>query len=158
MSKETHLEAAIRKYEGDVDFVLDGVLMRLNEAIVAAMQAKGMNRAELASRMGTSKAYITRLLRGDANPTVRSLVRLGLILGVVPTVTFGTEPDRAASAKRVAVQRVRHTWEGTSYPAFTQVMQPGETAERVPARCEAVRFAPATTGSVEGRPLDQNYA
>jgi transcriptional regulator with XRE-family HTH domain len=147
VNKETRLESAIRKYEKDVDFVLDDVLLKLNESIVAAMQAQGISRSELAAKMGTSKAYITRLLRGNANPTVRSLVRIGIILGALPTVTVEAESNWAPSAESAA----------TKHGAERQAMQrPGLIPFRVPVAgqqvrmkpCESVRFNPATWSPV----------
>ena len=45
------------------------------------MQAQGMSNAELARRMGTSSAYITRLFRGSANLSVQTMVKLAHAVG-----------------------------------------------------------------------------
>lgn len=45
------------------------------------MQAQGMSNAELARRMGTSSAYITRLFRGNANLSVQTMVKLAQTVG-----------------------------------------------------------------------------
>lgn len=39
------------------------------------MKEKGVNKAEMANRLNTSPAYITKLLRGDANLTIESMVK-----------------------------------------------------------------------------------
>lgn len=45
------------------------------------METRKVSRAELARMLGTSPAYITKVLRGDANFTVDSMVRLSWALG-----------------------------------------------------------------------------
>lgn len=44
--------------------------------VARAMEERGISRAELARRLGTSKAYVTKILRGDANFTLETLARL----------------------------------------------------------------------------------
>lgn len=49
--------------------------------INARMQAQGMSNVELARRMGTSSADITRLFRGSANLSVQTMVKLAQAVG-----------------------------------------------------------------------------
>jgi len=51
------------------------------EDLYNLMERRDVSRAELARRLETSPAYITKVLRGDANFTVRSMVRLARALG-----------------------------------------------------------------------------
>ncbi len=44
------------------------------------MEEKKVSRAELARRIGTSRAYITKLLGGDANFTLMTMVKLAMAL------------------------------------------------------------------------------
>jgi len=43
--------------------------------IEEAMEQKGINRAELAQRVGTSKSFITQLFRGDRTPSWKFLAK-----------------------------------------------------------------------------------
>lgn len=45
------------------------------------MEGEGITKADLARRLGTSRAYVTKMLRGDANFTVASMVRVARALG-----------------------------------------------------------------------------
>jgi len=150
MSEETRLEAAIREYEKDVDFLLDGVLMQFNEAIVREMKAGGITRSELARRLGTSKAYITRLLAGNANPTLRSLVRLSLVLGVTPTVALRSAWDQQYP---VGAAGIRGTSRGTLIP-LPRTTLPAAAASDV---CGRVRFKPDTRVVAERPSQVQSY-
>jgi transcriptional regulator with XRE-family HTH domain len=49
--------------------------------ITRLMTAKGINNAVLAERMETSPAYVTKALRGDANFTIDSMVKITHALG-----------------------------------------------------------------------------
>jgi transcriptional regulator with XRE-family HTH domain len=45
------------------------------------MQEKQISKVELARLLGTSPAYVTKIFRGDANFTMRSMVKLARVLG-----------------------------------------------------------------------------
>ena len=58
--------------EGQAAHVAVAYLAQVN----AHMQHQGISNAELARRMGTSPAYITRLFRGSANLSVQTMTKL----------------------------------------------------------------------------------
>lgn len=47
----------------------------------ARMLAQGISNTELARRLGTSPAYVTRLFRGNANLSVQTMVKLAQAVG-----------------------------------------------------------------------------
>lgn len=49
------------------------LIMQATEAIAALLDEQGVHRSELARRIGKSPAFITKLLRGDNNFTLRTL-------------------------------------------------------------------------------------
>lgn len=55
--------------------------------LLALMDAKGVSRAELASRLGVARSRVTRMLGADSNLTVATLGRVFDALGEVPEVT-----------------------------------------------------------------------
>jgi transcriptional regulator with XRE-family HTH domain len=52
--------------------------------IRAARLNRGYTQDNLADRLGMKKAYIFQLERGNANPTLKTLVRVGFALGLEP--------------------------------------------------------------------------
>jgi plasmid maintenance system antidote protein VapI len=66
--------------EKDPEYVYERLVLDVNEAIVEAMESAGLKRADLAERLGTSRAYVTRLLGGPENLTLRTLVKVGMAL------------------------------------------------------------------------------
>ena len=87
--------------EGQTEHVAVTFLVQVN----ARMQAQGMRNAELARRMGTSPAYITRLFRGSANLSVQTMTKLAhavnstLTLELVANDNLGPPPGDAGTAQ-----------------------------------------------------------
>ena len=52
------------------------------DALVAEMDAKGVSGAELARRMGTSRAWVSRVLAGECNLTAATMGKLAFALGM----------------------------------------------------------------------------
>jgi transcriptional regulator with XRE-family HTH domain len=67
--------------EADPVYWTERAILRVTEEIFVAMEKRGMQRSELARRLGTSPAYVTKILRGKANLTLESLARIALALG-----------------------------------------------------------------------------
>ena len=74
----------------------EGAVLDFTEALYIAMEEQGVTRAELARRLGTSQAYITRVLSGNANFTLKTMSKLALALGLQLEVGLG--PQRLPSA------------------------------------------------------------
>ena len=66
--------------EAHADYWIDGPISEFTEDIARLMKEQGVNRAELARRMGTSRAYITKMLGGNANFTLLTMVKLAMVL------------------------------------------------------------------------------
>jgi transcriptional regulator with XRE-family HTH domain len=56
------------------------------------MDAEGLNQSQLAKRLGVSKGYVSQVLNGNFNHTVRKLIELSLAIGMVPVVVYETIP------------------------------------------------------------------
>lgn len=52
-----------------------------SELIWARMQAAGVSKAELAKRLGRSKAHVTQLLNGSRNMTLQTLQDIAIAIG-----------------------------------------------------------------------------
>ncbi len=66
--------------ESEPDFVYEQLLLDVNERILTAMERAGVRKADLAERLGTSRAYITKLLGGPENLTLKTLVKVAMAL------------------------------------------------------------------------------
>lgn len=63
------------------DYWHEGAVLEFTLDLQRRMEEQGVSRAELARRLGTSRAYITRLLGGDANFTLMTMVKLSMAVG-----------------------------------------------------------------------------
>jgi transcriptional regulator with XRE-family HTH domain len=83
---------------------------RISEQIHYAMIRQGVSKSELAGRLGKSRAYVTKILQGNVNFTIDTLVQIGRALGYrytplfIPRHTWKPAPAIHLSAK---VERLR---------------------------------------------------
>ena len=67
--------------EKDPGFWLEDFRLEFMEELAREMKHLNISRTELAKRIGVSPAYITKILRGDSNFTLQSMVKLAFALG-----------------------------------------------------------------------------
>ena len=79
-SVENWFKGLLEKYKDDVEFITEGIILELNEKIVLKMRELNINRAELAKRLGKSKPFVTKLLNGNHNLTVKTMVSIAQAL------------------------------------------------------------------------------
>jgi len=75
MKKKSFKEVFNQAKERDTYWVAS-LILDFTEGLYKTMEANGVSRSELARRLGVSPAYITKVLRGNVNFTLDSMVRL----------------------------------------------------------------------------------
>lgn len=80
MSEKT-LERMMTEAIDSPVFHTEMAVLEFNERLCEIMEAQGVSRAELARRMGKSRAWVTRLLNGSHNMTVATMAEVLLALG-----------------------------------------------------------------------------
>lgn len=63
-------------FERSPDFHVEQAKVEISEQIYQAMQSRDVTPAELSRRLGTSRAYVTKILQGNVNFTVESLGKI----------------------------------------------------------------------------------
>ena len=63
-------------------FQKERLATEVGELVCRIMREQKVSRAELADRLGTSRAFVTKLLRSDANMTVHTLADVFFALGL----------------------------------------------------------------------------
>jgi transcriptional regulator with XRE-family HTH domain len=63
------------------DYWTEGVIVEFTEELARWMKEKKVSRSELAVRIGHSPAYITKVLRGNANFTAATMAKLAKAMG-----------------------------------------------------------------------------
>ncbi|ASN68820.1 hypothetical protein 7AX3_78 [uncultured Caudovirales phage] len=74
----------------------------VTEEILIIMEDKGITKKDLADKLGKSKAYISQLLSGSKNMTLRTLSDLCFALGVKPSVGFDESQEFVLSDNTTA--------------------------------------------------------
>lgn len=67
--------------EGRLAYLTEGAILDFTEELSRVLEEKGVSRGELARRLESSPAYVTKILRGKTNFTLASMVRVGQALG-----------------------------------------------------------------------------
>jgi transcriptional regulator with XRE-family HTH domain len=116
----------------------DEVSLRTGRAVKQRRQAAGLSLRELAARSGISSSMISDIERGAKSPTVTTVVRLALALGVSAAALIDGD---AGPAARIRVLR-RGEGAGGEHPARWQSLGPASPGSRI----DFVRFQipPAT--------------
>lgn len=86
--------AFLSDIKNDEEYLTESAVLTFTEELSRMMAEKEITRAELARTVGSSAAYITKVLRGDANFTLSTMVKLahavdsGLRLHLAPKDTY----------------------------------------------------------------------
>jgi transcriptional regulator with XRE-family HTH domain len=76
------------------DYWVEASILEFTMDIGRLMQEQGISRAELARRLGTSRAYVTKLLGGNANFTLETMTKVAMALGAAVHVHVAARDAR----------------------------------------------------------------
>jgi transcriptional regulator with XRE-family HTH domain len=60
----------------------------LYRQVTEFMEKEGINQSQLAEKLGVSKGYISQVLKGEFNYTLKKLIELAMAVGKVPTIEY----------------------------------------------------------------------
>lgn len=114
--KITSLTQWSKKRENNPDFVAAGMMVRLTEELAGIMAEKGWSRSKLAKKLKCSEAYVTKLLRGEQNLTIKKIAQIAGVLHMKPRIVLdGDSHDLILAQEAFTVRHVH----GTIYPFTT---------------------------------------
>ena len=70
------------------DYWFEEAQNELYRQVVEYMEREGLNQTQLAERLNVSKGYVSQLLRGEFNHSLRKLIDLSLSIGLVPIIDY----------------------------------------------------------------------
>lgn len=112
-------------------------------AVLRLMERRGTSRSDLAQLLGTSPAYVTKILRGDANFTLASMVKLADALGAEVRIALATADGERDEPAAVRPPRRRDEDSAVASPR--------------PQRPSARRRAPTSPPAPKRRPPDDSW-
>jgi len=104
MSNETWLQRKLKGFAGRVGYETERLSLSVTEQIEAELSASDLTRAELARTLKVSKGYVTRVLNGAPNMTLRTLVSVASAIGCRVSISF-TKPGAIAAAERPNIRQ-----------------------------------------------------
>jgi transcriptional regulator with XRE-family HTH domain len=84
----TKLQSLINRITDSEAYDTEAARNEISDQIHAVMEREGVSKAELARRLGKSRAYVTKLLQGNNNFTIDSAVRVARALGYIYAPIF----------------------------------------------------------------------
>ena len=90
MKDLTALKAKAAQARTSHAYRAEGASIRFTEDLVSLMKTSGLTRTALAEKIGSSPAYVTKILRGETNFTLDSMVKIATALGC--ELTIGLRP------------------------------------------------------------------
>ena len=81
MSLKKSLKEYYDEFKDDPEFIAEELVFDITERISRIMENNDISRTELANRLRTTKAYITKLLDGNTNMTLLTIAKLQAALG-----------------------------------------------------------------------------
>lgn len=88
MDARERIAREIEQRRNDPDYEFEVLLLEVNRQISALMKSEGVRKVDLAGRLGVSRAFITKLLRGETNVTLKTLVRVAIALNAEFKIQF----------------------------------------------------------------------
>ncbi len=111
MSSLEKYRERVRSIENTPEFLLEMVRLAFAEELCRLLEEQGVSRGQLAERLGTSRAYITRILRTDYNLTAETMVKVALALDARVVLSLQSRQSASATAVAVPARTVHHrTW------------------------------------------------
>jgi transcriptional regulator with XRE-family HTH domain len=129
----------IEEIKREPEYLAEELVLELTSRICQVMQEQKVSRAELARRLGTSRAFVTSFLNGRPNMTIATLARVATALKVRPAIRFVPwEPAEPKPAQAWSFQRL--DWGGVPDRTATLLFSPQKEAK--------VHYAPAEAQSL----------
>lgn len=56
--------------------------------VTAYMEKEGINQNQLAEKLGVTKGYVSQILKGEFNYTLKKLIEISLAIGQIPKIEY----------------------------------------------------------------------
>lgn len=89
-------------YEHQRMYAGEELTFDITEDILIAMEDRGISKTQLAERLGKSKAYVSQILSGSRNMTLRTLSDICFAMGIKPVVEFTENEDEIISEQTIS--------------------------------------------------------
>ncbi len=118
MSKDLQqrFKELILKNQNTLEFKLEELLYDITESLYRRMEELGINQHKLATQLGVSDAYISRVLKGHENISLKTLVKIAMALELDLKIDF--QPKEIKHFRQVNLPSKQ--WRKYEKPSFTK--------------------------------------
>jgi len=108
--RKSQIEQLVEDAEGMRLFQQERVILDVTERICEIMEQRGITRKRLAEELGTSRSFVTQLLDGSRNMTLRTLSDVFLALGYAVHIQTGSVAVSVKAPVEVAAVSAKASW------------------------------------------------
>jgi transcriptional regulator with XRE-family HTH domain len=94
MASHSSYTSAFKEAKASAVFVAEGLMLDVATTVWAVMKRLGLSQRELASKLGKHPAYVSRILNGSHNLTLKTIAEVAVALG--QQVRIEIEPQASA--------------------------------------------------------------
>lgn len=105
LNKVNSFEELFTQAENHTEYWVEGAILEFTEEILQKLKTSGVSRAELAERLGNSRPQISRLLSGQNNFTLRTMVEVSRALNCELRLHLQSQGMQTAWIEYSAVKR-----------------------------------------------------
>lgn len=96
------LAALLTEFQQSENFELEQAKVEIAEQIQRFMQEQNISNVELARRLGSSKAYVTKILQGNANFTIESLIKISRSISCQINIQFSSPATAKIATRQIS--------------------------------------------------------
>ncbi|HBL6925837.1 TPA: helix-turn-helix transcriptional regulator [Citrobacter koseri] len=96
-----HTEVEMNSEAHKKIYAAEELTFNVTEDILIQMEDREVSKSDLAERLGKTKAYVSQLLSGSRNMTLRTLSDICYALNIKPTVGFEDEGKTSIASKPI---------------------------------------------------------
>jgi len=85
------------------EYWFEGIQNELYRQVITYMEKSGLNQNQLADKLGVSKGYVSQILKGEFNYTLKKLIEISIAIGKIPMIEFKSI-DRVISEDQRSVK------------------------------------------------------
>ncbi|MCX6844164.1 MAG: helix-turn-helix transcriptional regulator [candidate division WOR-3 bacterium] len=139
IEKAEWYERLTKDFDKDPEYWVEEMRFAFSDEVGRIMDERGVSRAELARRLNSSPAYVTRLFRAMFNPTLLTLAKVAVALDA--KVALHLSPNEAERtqwfdfipAERPASAKVESCWPSACGEPLEPTVSAGGRDERTKA-------------------------
>lgn len=96
------ISESLRELYESKEFLQEKLILKFSEKLYEVLQKKGLNHQDFAKKLNVSKAYISKIMNGKPNLTLKSIADIAFVLNLWPEIQL-SDRDSFYSRKEVRV-------------------------------------------------------